>query len=354
MATVTRSSRRNGRVRPADVEQSTVDNLMDTSATIVSDAVADVIDVPAAVAQDHATDAIAGIVGTGDADAIKLVHDAAVADIVGMVRAKYEDEGTRNLNIGRRTYEHMLWQRERFPSFGSQDFDNLCNRVRDDVRIHVAISPRSIRLGEWVRCHVLRCQVSEHAGSDVADSITFFEYRITYDNALKFSKSDLSAEIRPGWLDFYKSVAADRAAGRRVSSEAFTERRDATAKAIKATADDADPAATAARVASEAIKAKTRAVSKANEAVASSVSDAITGQHLTPESVLSIVENVCKHHGVPVPATIGFDPARCTMEDCELLASSMFAAGKFKEMSRLVVRLSALLATVNAKDGTAK
>jgi hypothetical protein len=94
------------------------------------------------------------------------------------------------------------------------------------VRIFVAISPKSIKLGEWVRVHVLRSLVAKAAGDDVAKAISFFEYRETYGEALSFSKSDLSAELKAGWLDLYKGVAADRATGKRVSSEAFLARSE--------------------------------------------------------------------------------------------------------------------------------
>src|SRR4051794_31771412 len=43
------------------------------------------------------------------------VHQAAVAEIVGMIRAKYEDEGVRNFAIGKRAFEHAQWQKGNFP-----------------------------------------------------------------------------------------------------------------------------------------------------------------------------------------------------------------------------------------------
>jgi hypothetical protein len=281
-----------------------------------------------------------------DPNDVKATHDAAVNDIVGMVRAKYEDEGDRNFAIGARTYEHLLWQKEKFPAFEGQDFDNLCNRVRDDVRIFVAISPKAIKLGEWVRCHVLRELVRTAAGDAVANAISFFEYRSSYGEALHFVKAELHGELKPGWLDFYKGVAADRATGKRVSSEDFMARHANVVKALKDAAVAADPAAAAAKAASEALKAKARAVSKANEDVTSSVSDSLVNGYLTPEGVMSIVENVTRHHGLSLPTKFGFDPATCTVDDCRLLADTMFAAGKFVEIKALASVLSKMVATV--------
>ena len=56
-----------------------------------------------------------GIVSGVDTDR-SVFHKGAVADIVGMIRAKFEDEGTRNFAIGKRAYEHAQWQRDNFPA----------------------------------------------------------------------------------------------------------------------------------------------------------------------------------------------------------------------------------------------
>ena len=274
-------------------------------------------------------------------------HEKAVADIVGMVRAKYEDEGTRNLAIGKRAFEHAQWQMGNFPKYESQDFDNLMNRVRDDVRVWVAISPKSIKLGEWVRCHVLKAKVAEAIGADSADAISFFEYRSSYSEALSFSKSELFGEIKPGWLDMYRGVVADRAKGQRVSSDDFMGRISANLKRLAALAVSTDPVAAAAKIVSDSVKAKTRAVSKANEDITSSVSDALVSGNVSPEGVLAIVESVAKAHDVALPTRFGFDPSTCTVAECKLLAETMFAAGRFDEIRALALVLNKMVATVD-------
>src|SRR6478752_3953772 len=103
------------------------------------------------------------------------VHEAAVAEIVGMIRAKYEDEGLRNFAIGKRAYQHAQWQRGNFPGYQGSDFDTLMNRIRDDVRLYVTIKAASIQVADWVRSHVLRECVREVVGED-AERLTMFEY----------------------------------------------------------------------------------------------------------------------------------------------------------------------------------
>ncbi len=158
--------------------------------------------------------------------------------------------------------------------------------------------------------------------------------------------------MTPGWLDLIKGIAHERANGGRVNSETFLARIADTAKALESAKTAADPAA-AAKLASDAIKAKTKAVHKANEDITSSVSDALANGHMSAEGVLGIVENVAKHHGIPLPTSIGFDPAKCTIADCDLLASTMFQAGKYAEMVHLRDRLDKMVAAVDKARASA-
>ena len=116
------------------------------------------------------------------------VHERAVAEIVQMIRAKYEDEGTRNFAIGKRAFEHAQWQRGNFPGYTGSDFDSLMRRIRDDVRLYVPIKADSIRVDDWARCHVLRELVREQI-SDSADSLSCFEYDRLQRKALAFDKA---------------------------------------------------------------------------------------------------------------------------------------------------------------------
>ena len=272
------------------------------------------------------------------------VHERAVAEIVGMIRAKYEDEGTRNFAIGKRAYEHAQWQRGNFPGYTGSDFDSLMRRIRDDVRLYVPIKADSIRVDDWARCHVLRELVREQIG-DSADSLSCFEYDRLQRKALAFDKRNVEGTLVAGWLEMIRGVIADRETGR-VTSEDFLSRIDANAKRLAAAEKAADPVQAAAIEAAASITKKADDVRKANKAVTTAVSDALAKGNLSPEGVLGIVEHVAKELKKPMPASFGFDPAGCTVQDCELLASAMFAAGKFAEMKFLVDRLGKMVAAV--------
>ncbi len=274
------------------------------------------------------------------------VHDAAVAEIVGMIREKYGEEGQRSFAIGKRAFEHAQWQKGNFPAFGSDDFNTLMKRIRDDVRHFVPIKAESIQVAYWTRCHVLRELVRAEI-ADHAESLTMFEYLAIVGKALSFSSSDLEGDLNPGWLDMIRGVAYDRTAGRKVSRVDFEARVADTIKRVADARSGLTPDALAARSASDASRARKAAFAKANEDITGALSDGLSKGHVTAEGVLAILETVSRTHGIALPSTIGFDPARCTDADCDMLASTMFQAGRHAEMRRLRDRLDKMVAAVD-------
>lgn len=283
------------------------------------------------------------------ADAVSVSeNETEVRKIVDRIVAKYGDEGTRNLAIGGDVLAYARWQKSTSPTqYEATDLDTLMNRVRNLVAMRIHISMKSIRIGDWLRSHVLRELVREHAADEVADALSYFEYRTIYGRALSFCKSELYGEIRPGWLDFCKSIAAFRATGKRVSSMQFMELANECEVRIRQvmTRGRAEGQSSA-TVTSKAAKER-KAKSAANAAVTTSISDAIAASHLTPAAVLAIVEHVSKELGKPLPPHIGFNPVTCTVNDCDLLASTLWQARKYDEMIALRDRLSNMISTIN-------
>jgi hypothetical protein len=279
-------------------------------------------------------------------------YESAVAEIVGMICAKFRAEGRRSFAIGRRAYELAQWQRGNFPSFDVDDFNVLMRRIREGVRDHLPIKAESIRVAEWVRCHVLR-ELVRAVIADHADSLTMSEYQIIVGRALSFSTKDLEGDLNLGWLDMIRGVAYDRTAGRRVSRADYESRVVATVRRIADSRSALSPVARAAQVTSEAAKARKAARVKANEDITTSLSDGLSGGHITAVGVLSILETVAKSHGIPLPSAIGFDPARCTDADCDMLASTMFQARRYAEMVRLRDRLSKMVEAVDKARASA-
>jgi hypothetical protein len=274
------------------------------------------------------------------------IHEKAVGDIVEMIRAKYVEEGARNFAIGKRAFEHAQWQKGNFPGYTGGDFDTLMRRIRDDVRMYVPISADSIRVDDWARCHVMRELVRESDGEAIAQSLSMHEYHILIGKALSFDKKAVEGSLVAGWIDFVRSVATDRDNGKRVSANDYRDRIKATEERLAAAKVSANPVEAAAREAAAGITKKADDSAKAVTAVTKSVSDALAAGNLKTDGVVGIVEQVAKSLKLPMPPAFGFDPSTCTIEDCDLLASALFAAGKLTEMRHLVNRLSKMVSAV--------
>src|SRR5271166_99523 len=200
------------------------------------------------------------------------VHEKAVSDIVDMIRAKYVEEGVRNFAIGKRAFEHAQWQRGNFPGYTGSDFDSLMRRIRDDVRLYVPISTDSIRVDDWVRCHVMRELVRTSDGDSIAESLSMHEYNRLIGKALSFDKKNVEGSLVLGWIDLVRDVAADRAMENgRVTSEDFIGRIAAKDKAIEASKVTADPVQAAAVKAATEITKKADESRKANKQVTTAV-----------------------------------------------------------------------------------
>lgn len=282
--------------------------------------------------------------------AIVEKNDTLIGEIVGMIRDKYADEGKRNFAIGARILKHARWQKKGFPNFCKLDLDNLLSRIRDEVRVFVAISPKSIKTGEWLRCHVLKQAVSDTAGPDVAGSISFFEYRSTYGTALNFSASDLHGDLKPGWLDFYKGIAHRRSqTNGHVSSETFAKLfAEHGAKLAQAKLQAQNPEEAARKIATAEVKAKAAAKAKSVKDITASIDGGLSSGHVNADDALAILESVATHHGLPLPQAVGFDPATCTADDAKSAVAVMFAAGKYAEMVALRDELDRVIAKVDA------
>ena len=114
-------------------------------------------------------------------------NKSAIADIVGMIRAKYTEEGERNFAIGKRFLEHARWQKSTFTSpYEKGDFESLARHVREEVRLYVTIKAESIRVTNWAKCHELRELVGKEISHEHASMLSMYEYLAISPDALKF------------------------------------------------------------------------------------------------------------------------------------------------------------------------
>ena len=193
---------------------------------------------------------------------------------------------------------------------------------------------------------MVRTCVAEQIGEERAKVLTFHEYRALSGKALTFDKKNVEGTLTTGWIDLITGIVSEREQGDRVPTQEFEDRIDANVKRLKALEVAANPAQAAAVQAAAAITKKADDSRKANRQVTSAVSDALAKGNLSTDGILGIVEHVAKELKLPVPAALGFDPTTCTVQDCELLAKAMFAAGKLTEMKALASMLGKMVSAV--------
>jgi hypothetical protein len=261
-------------------------------------------------------------------------HETRVANIVSLIRDKFEDEGRRNFEIGRETLADCIEQALSVKDYSSTDFDALMHRIRDEVRMYVAINPKSIKVAEWLKCHVLRELVSTEIGVDLSHKLSCFEYGQLIGKMLVFDKSALEGTIRAGWLDLVRGIANDRVSGR-VTVEEFHARIKANEERLAELAANENPALAAKQATVDKLAKTAKETAKSKADVTESIANALTKGHLDPAGVSTVLENVAKELTLPMPVTYGFDPAVCTKADIDVLVSVMFSNGRFAEMTYL-------------------
>jgi hypothetical protein len=301
------------------------------------------------------------IIGVSAAQAVANEHSAGITRIVGLIRAKYEDEGERNFAIGKEALDLAIRQRHEVgeKSYTSSDFDCQVNRIRDEVRMFVSIKPESIRIPHWVRCHAMREEVGKAITPERASKLSMHEYMAISGKGFRWNSADLAGTINPCWLDMIRGVADDRAAGTIVKREDVANRIVATeSRANAAKLAALDPAKAATKVASDAVRANATAVKNTIDAITKSVDTGIASGAIKPEGALAILEGVAKFHKMPlVAASIGFDPATATSAEWESAIAVAFNAGKLTELKAAVAKASKAIATMEkaaSKAATAK
>lgn len=281
--------------------------------------------------------------------------DSDLNYIVDLYVTYYGDESTRSFAIAKKVDARFHKMRKGFPGWSKVDFDHQCGVVRNGVRLRVSIKPESIRVADWLRAYTMRELARKDIG-DLADSLTMYEYLAITGKGLKYDPVALSGEIRPCYLDLIRDVAEERSGPiGRVSGDRFKEMvADTVARVAFVAQGKLSPeqieAAESKAEATKASAAKAASVKKLTD----TLNDGFAKDSLSPASAAEVIQAVCNSHGVtlpqmssPAPIVHGFDPATATVADCELLAGTMFATGRYDEMVALRDRLSRMIAAVD-------
>lgn len=268
-----------------------------------------------------------------------------VLAIVGKVCDAYASSSDLYIEIGADTFATAQRRHSYVSRHTAKHYEALINDIKSKCVVRLPVKPESIKVQEWVKAHCLREAVREITGDEFAESISVTEALILTPLCFKFDKATLDNNIHERWVGFFVKLSHER-------SDNFAATIGASFEAIikewqdKLTAD-ANAALTAEQQAAAAVMAEQREksakIDKANRSVTTAVADAFEDGLLTPNAVLAIVETQARRNGSAIPASIGFDPIACTIEDCTKLAEAMYMGGKLKEMKVLRSRLSKLI-----------
>ena len=284
-------------------------------------------------------------------------HTEGINRIVGLIRSKYEDESTRNFEIGREALDLAIRQRESVgaKTYTKADFDNQMARIRDEVRYFVPIKPESIQVAVWVRCFAMRAKVGEDITPERAALLSMYDYKIMLGEGFRWNSADLEGTLNPCWLDMIKGVAQDRSGGVVVQSVDFENRVVSTIKrAAEARLEKLDPVKAASAAVSKGVKASAEAIARTVKDVYAALDSGISRGTIKPGGALSILESVAKSHGVPlIAASIGFDPITASVEDCEMLIAAMFGAGRRAQLQAIMEKSSRAIAIMERAEATA-
>ena len=267
--------------------------------------------------------------------------ERSIQRIVGLLRSKYEDEGTRNLRIGKEALEDVREQAKSIAGkYNAGDFDRRMLRIAEETRRYVAV--KTIEVGKYVRAYEFTVQVRQMTGNDRIDKMPYhLIQRYLVPNAYEFDKAKLFGTVKEDWESAVRDLVEfmSPSEGPSPEVEAFVERFQEHADRIESSkVAKTDPAA----VAVKAARDHERKITKARDGVREALVEAFKGDLVSPRGVQDVIDLVSKAHGVTMPTT-GFNPSALSMDDCKTIAGAMFAAGDLPEMKFLRDQLDVLI-----------
>ena len=279
-----------------------------------------------------------------DATAAKMSkNDDAIARIVSLAVATLDpkDMLKKYAKLGKAALDHAIWQKNQFPAWADEDYKRLCERIGDQVKFQVAI--KSVRIDDYIRVHAwveaVRPMVPE------VERISFFQVVNKFLPMLSWSRTELSGEIKKGWVDFVKATVAQQVSDAPMSIKDLDAAIQAHAAHLEAERNAGkSPEQLAEAERRKAVADATRAEMKAREDFTTSVDEALGGI-LSPSQLVDIVNKVAKDRGVTLPAGNLGTIAKMTPAEAKLLAKSMWDAGNMASMKVLRDQLDVMVKT---------
>jgi hypothetical protein len=279
-------------------------------------------------------------------------NDTAIDNLVELARATLDprDQLKKYCKLGKAALAHAVWQKNNFAgTYTREDFDRLCERIADRVKLTVPIA--SVRIDDYIRMHVFVEAVKPMVEN--VDTLSIYQVSSKFLPMLSFSKTELTGELRLEWTDFVKKWVSFQVSSEpvsmRVLDAAIADCKVAieSARDSKKTQEQRDASARG-----KIVAAKVKAENDLNAKLTTGIDEALGGI-LTPEAVVGILEKVALDRNVTLPNRVK-DLGRMSVQEANLLAKTLFEAGNAAAIKTLYATLGKMVATIDAAAVQAK
>ena len=237
-------------------------------------------------ADDTAAVPVNVLPGTDAKTVAKMAKDeAGIAKIVKLCVATLDDKGAlgRYAKIGKATVDHATWRKANSPAWTDKDYSDLCRDVEKQVRFAV---PVDVEADVYVRVYAFVEAVRPMVPG--IDALSFNQVRNKFLPTLAWSRTDLTGEIRAGWVDWVRDTVAGQVGDKPMNMDDLTAAIKAQADKVAADKVGDQSAEQLAESARKAEAAKRRAAeAKARKQVTDGVDKALTAMMSTAQLVLN-------------------------------------------------------------------
>ena len=259
---------------------------------------------------------------------------------------KYAKLGKEALSLANKRKESLAagaWN-------GKEDFEKVCSDIEYIIRSRVAI--KEIRIGTYVRIY-LWVEAVKALCPDV-EKLSYYQVANKLLPTLRFDAGDLTGEIRKEWLTWVRLTVDKQLSDEPLKVKELDASIDERKKEIVS-----EEKARSKKSPEEQLKAEQRAAeakriaerTSAQTKVLKSVADALDANNATMEDIAHVIGMAAKGADMDMGKVIsklvegaecelpgklvGLNPETITIDDCKVLASTMWNAGKIVEMKYL-------------------
>ena len=222
------------------------------------------------------------------------------------------------------------------------DFDDIMSELKKRIKIVVPITDP--RPDDWVKAHLFVELVKPMVAN--VEGLSYYQVINKFVPAtLLFSKKELEAELREGWVDKVRELLERQLSANPMKMAELDLALEEHKAALKAAKDaELTEAERAQREHEAAVKQATKEENRARSRLAEGITAAAA--KLKPSEIVAVIEKA----GVTLP-NVGPDPLRMTPEQCKQFVALLLQAGNsiaivtlYQELGKVIAHLKKVAA----------